>query len=229
MRLAVSIALAAALLAGCGGGAPASANEPAPQEVDPNLVYTSGAQTVVAQLTVDAASRPQPTEAPPTPEPLPTLAPVPTAGGDPATDGEQAAAAGDPAAALPTMAPLGAQPAVAATLPAFNTQYSAEWLSQTPADNVKIGRGQAFTVKWRVRNTGTVAWTKLFQLRYYAGDLTAANQVVSFPGDCAPGKDIELSARLTAPTAPGDYISNWVLSTPDGKNFYSVNITVTVP
>jgi hypothetical protein len=143
--------------------------------------------------------------------------------------GEPVIGAGDPAAVLPTMAPLGAQPAVAATAPTFNTQYSAEWLSQTPADNVKIGRGQAFTVKWRVRNTGTVAWTKLFQLRFYAGDLTAVNQVVSFPGDCAPGKDIELSARLTAPTAPGDYISNWVLTTPDGRNFYSVNISVNVP
>jgi hypothetical protein len=239
IELTFSSLLILALLSGCGGNSPAAdPNQPAPPDVDPNLVYTSGAQTVVAQLTVDAASRPQPTIPPPTAAPLPTLAPLPAAGAtaDPLMGGEPLPTAGlptaNPGAGLPTMAPLGApastgvQPTAAA---AANTQYRAEWVSQTPADNVKIGRGQAFTMHWVVKNTGTVTWTKAYLLRFFAGTQLGTNTSANFPGECAPGKTLDISVRLTAPTDPGEYISNWVLSTPDGRNFYSVNITFVVP
>ncbi|MHC1784730.1 MAG: NBR1-Ig-like domain-containing protein [Anaerolineaceae bacterium] len=233
IELTFSSLIILALLAGCGGNSPADPNQPDPLSVDPNQVYTSGAQTVVAQLTVDAANRPQPTQAPPTAEPLPTLAPLPAVGAtaDPLMGGEPLPTAA-PGAVLPTMSPLGApaatglQPTAAA---AANNQYRAVWVSQTPADNVKIGRGQAFTMHWVVTNTGTVTWTKAYMLRFYAGTQLGTNTSVYFPGECAPGKNIDLSVRLTAPTSPGEYVSNWVLSTPDGKNFYSVNITFTVP
>jgi hypothetical protein len=227
-----------AILTGCGGGgAPADTNNASPQNVDPNLVYTSGAQTVVAQITVDAANRPAPTEAPPTAAPLPTLAPLPV---QPTTDlqvpanGQQPNLAVPTGAAIPTLAPLSTTPIVGALQPtaaaaAANTQYKAEWVSQTPADNSKIGKSTKFTMQWTVKNTGTVTWTKSYMLRFYAGTQLGDTTVVNFPSDVLPGKDVVLSARLTAPASAGDYISNWVLTTPDGRNFYSVNITFKVP
>lgn len=225
-----------ALLSGCGGGAaPDDTNNASPQNVDPNLVYTSGAQTVVAQITVDAANRPAPTEAPPTAAPLPTLAPPlvqPTTNLQLPTNGQQPNLAVPTGAAIPTLAPLSTTPIVGAAqpvAPAANTQYKAEWVSQTPADNSKIGKSTNFTMQWTVKNTGTVTWTKAYMLRFYAGTQLGDTTVVNFPSDVLPGKDVVLTARLTAPASAGEYISNWVLTTPDGRNFYSVNITFTVP
>jgi hypothetical protein len=225
------------LLTGCGGSPTAPANA-APENVDPNLVYTSGAQTVVAQLTVDAVNNPPATMEPPTPAPLPTLAPLPTTdvnantnqspvGGEPLPTAGNAAS-GNPAA-IPTLAPVGTAVSAAPAVAAANTQYKGEWVSQNPIDGSKIGKGSSFTMHWVVKNTGTVTWTKSYMLRFFAGTQMGSNTTVNFPGECAPGKDIDISVRLTAPTATGEYVSNWVLTTPDGRNFYSVNVTINVP
>lgn len=243
IEICLSSLLVLVLLAGCGGGgAPSEPANAAPENVDPNLVYTSGAQTVVAQLTVDAVNNPTATMEPPTPEPLPTLAPLPAAdtntnaavqpvAGEPLPAAPTVAAA-NPAGGIPTLAPLGtpvsaAQPAAQAA--AANTQYRGEWVSQSPIDGSKIGKGQSFTMHWIVKNTGTVTWDKTYMLRFFAGTQMGSNTVVNFPGECAPGKDIDISVRLTAPSSSGEYVSNWVLSTPDGRNFYSVNVTINVP
>ncbi len=175
------------LVSGCGTNSSPSAPVDAGPTVDPNLVFTSGAQTVVAQITLDAANNPVPTAALPvtatveaaTPDPaaaLPTFpalegttpgAPLPTAaplaGVAVTQPADASAAAGLPtaAAALPTVAPAAPAGTVVAAIP-----DKLQWVSNVPADKSKVPAGKGFKITWKLQNEGTTTWDATYNFKF---------------------------------------------------------------
>ncbi len=234
------------LLSGCATSAPSpSAPVDAGPTVDPNLVFTSGAQTVVAQITLDAASRPVPTAVLPataTVEALPTLEPL----GAPAD-----------ASALPTLEPLNgttpgaavpagavvAQPTTDAAITTLAAPVATaaplvtavqqlpdrlQWVSNTPPDGSKVPAGKKFKITWKVTNTGTTTWTSTYAIKHFAGTQLGINASYPIAKDVAPNKSTDLTIDCVAPTTAGEVYSLWVIQNPDGVNFGKFDITLTV-
>lgn len=235
-----TLLLLAFLLSGCSSGAPSpSAPVDAGPTVDPNLVFTSGAQTVVAQITIDAANRPVPTAALPesaTIEPLPTLETVGTPAELSALPTLEPLAGTTPGAivAAPTLAggitTLAAPAATAAPLvtPVQALPDRMQWVSNTPPDGSKVPAGKKFKITWKVTNIGTTTWTSTYSIKHFAGTQLAVNAGYPIDKDVAPNKNTDLTVDAVAPTTPGEYYSLWVLQNPEGVNFGKFDITLTV-
>jgi hypothetical protein len=224
----ISTFILALFLAACGGqpAGPSSPVEEGPT-VDPNLVFTSGAQTVVAQITIDAANRPVPTAALPatiTPASLPTLQPlgseVPPAAGAVVSQPE----------ALPTLAGIATLtpaafggPTAVAPVPDRMT-----WVSNVPPDNSKVPAGKPFKITWTVTNIGTTTWTTEYYFKHFAG--TQLGKLAAYPvtKEVKPNASVDLTIDAVAPITTGDVYSLWVLQNPDGVNFGRFDITLTV-
>lgn len=165
----------------------------------PQAIYTAAAQTMSAQLTLEAGSTAvaqltqiasQPTGTPvfvePTPTPsLPTETPTPTA-------------------VPPTPVPCD----------------RAEFVSDvTSLDNATVFPGSAFTRIWRVRNVGSCDWTPAYALVFAGGSPMVGPNAVFLPANVRPGETVDLSVTLTAPSSPGYYRSDWLLRNPGGILF----------
>lgn len=95
----------------------------------------------------------------------------------------------------------------------------------TIPDGTVLRPGAAFTKTWSVRNAGGCAWGEGFALRQVGGDdMRAAAAVPVAPA--APGETAEVSARLTAPDAPGRYAGVWQLCGP--AECYPQRLTVVI-
>ena len=79
--------------------------------------------------------------------------------------------------------------------------------------------GQTFTKTWRLINTGTCTWTRLYKLMFYSGNDMGAHQENLFGGEVQPGQMVDISIDLTAPLEPGIYQSNWMLMDGGGNLF----------
>ncbi len=164
------------LLAACGSPAAGPAPVANGPTVDPNLVFTSGAQTVVAQITLDAASRPIPTiAAPPTQKPLEALPTLPLAGGalpplaSAETPGAPAGAVVTQGIAVPTLVSMATlAPAAPAVTAGASIPDRLTWVSNVPADKSKLPAGKKFKITWKLSNSGTTTWTDTYTFRHYA-------------------------------------------------------------
>lgn len=85
-------------------------------------------------------------------------------------------------------------------------------------DGTYVIPGSSFTKTWRLRNTGTQAWTTDMQLVYVAGDPMNAYNVY-MPHYVAPGNTVDISVKLTVPTYGGTVSGQWMLQAPDGTLF----------
>jgi len=100
--------------------------------------------------------------------------------------------------------------------------YQAAFLGDvTFPDNTIVSPGMAFVKTWRVRNDGTCMWGTtgyaLHSLVFYHGDRLSAPTTISLPGEVPPGNIIDLSVSMIAPTQPGTYHSEWMLSIDGGS------------
>jgi hypothetical protein len=76
--------------------------------------------------------------------------------------------------------------------------------------------GQKFYKAWRIKNIGTCSWDSSYHLAFVQG-----NQMGGVPpavkNTVNPGETYDMGIDLTAPTAPGNYSSEWQMV--DGRNF----------
>jgi hypothetical protein len=95
--------------------------------------------------------------------------------------------------------------------------------------------GQVFVKTWRVKNTGTCTWVPGYQLSYAYGNTPSAQmngQPVAITSSVMPNQTVDLSATLTAPSAPGTYQGFWQMKNSNGQAFGQtiwVGISVTDP
>jgi len=203
-RIGGSILAAAILvtsLAACGGNATPT--------LSPEMVYTQAAQTVAAGLTQTAVLMPTATSTPtlqPTNTPGPTNTPTITLA---------------VTTSVATIGTGGTKPTV---------PDKAEWIGQTPGDGTTFTPGEDFTLTWTVKNTGTTTWTTGYQLRFYLGDSTLrfAASDIKLPKEVKPNESVDLSLKMEAPHNSGDYTTIWVLTTPEGANFYPLTFNLKV-
>jgi hypothetical protein len=184
---------------------PAAAPTPT---IDPNMIYTSAAQTVIAQLTQNAP--------PPTATQKPTEAPKVTP---------------TKLSSLPTLPPLGTlAPLKTSTAALGPTNDKCQYITQSPSDNSSVKANSVFNIIWRIKNTGTTTWNTNYYYRFYAAVDKLHIQSNSYPltTTVAPNGEVELKVVAEASSVAGLYDTNWVLTNPDGRNFCSFNIKVNV-
>lgn len=158
---------------------------------DGNIALTSAAQTVEAQLTLNAQNLPPTldTTQQETPQPSITIAPTNTKS--------------------PT--------ATATARPCDSAGYIKD---VTIPDGTEIDPGETFTKTWRIENLGTCTWTSGYKIVFDEGDAMsgpATQQITS--GTISPGDQVDISIELTAPTDPGTYRGTYQLRNADGVVF----------
>jgi hypothetical protein len=82
--------------------------------------------------------------------------------------------------------------------------------------------GESFVKVWRLRNSGTCAWTPDYHLVYAYGNVDAARmngQQVSISGNVAPGSATEVSVTLIAPLELNNYQGFWQIENDKGERF----------
>ncbi len=168
------------VLAACG---PAKTNANPTMSVE--AIYTAAFQTLVAQqATIVALTPPTSTATPPE---APTLPPL--------------------ALASPIATFAFASPTAGLTVGSA-CDSSAFVADVTIPDNTTIDPGKIFTKTWTLLNNGTCTWGTGYQLTFQSGDqLGGVNTPIS--GSVGPGSSVNLSVKLTAPTANGTYKGIW--------------------
>ena len=172
---------------------------PAPSvpTVDPALIQTSAAQTVMANFTLTAAAF---TATPSAPQDTPAPADTPLPGAP--TD-------------TPTLLPGGvtATPILCDAL-----TFDPATVDVNVPDNTQMQLGQQFVKTWQVRNNGSCTWGAGYKLTFSYGDqMSGVPQ--PFTGAVGPGQEVEISVDFKAPTKAGTYLSAWQMTNAAGKPF----------
>jgi hypothetical protein len=89
----------------------------------------------------------------------------------------------------------------------------------TVPDGTTFSPGETFTKTWRLRNTGTCTWTTGYSIVFDHDNNLGAPASVNFSGAVEPGKTVDVSVSMTAPQAPGNYRSYWLLRNAQGVIF----------
>lgn len=89
----------------------------------------------------------------------------------------------------------------------------------TIRDHTEIIPGQAFTKTWRLVNSGSCKWTRLYKLVFFSGNSLGASYEQNLLGEVPPGSSVDLSVSMNAPLTPGTYQSNWMLQNEKGEVF----------
>ncbi|MBN2084121.1 MAG: hypothetical protein JW748_02785 [Anaerolineales bacterium] len=88
----------------------------------------------------------------------------------------------------------------------------------TYPDRALVFPGQALEKQWKVRNAGRCDWGPEYRFRRVGGAaLSAREEFALYPA--AAGSEAVISIHLTAPLAPGDYISSFRAFSPLGIAF----------
>ncbi len=137
---------------------------------------------------------------------------------------------------LPTIAPIIPATPLPTAVPVFPTatpaqcSYSYSYVADvTIPDGQQINPGNYFTKTWRIKNTGTCAWTTEFSLSFVSGNQMGGTNT-KMPKYVYPGETVDISINMIAPIYSGIYQGDWQLKTPLG---YSIGtpiwVKITVP
>ena len=86
-------------------------------------------------------------------------------------------------------------------------------------DGTTFQPGATFTKTWRLKNVGTCAWSKSYQLVFFSGEQMGAAASAAFPQDVAVGQTVNISINMTAPSAAGSYRGYWMFKNASGAPF----------
>ncbi len=161
---------------------------------DIGAIYTSAANTVIAELTQTAAFF--------TPTFEPTAAFTPT-----------------PETPVPTAAiPLEVTPT---PVECDNSDFVAD---VNVEDGTVMLPGQDFVKTWRLKNTGSCTWSTNYTLVYGGYTVKMDGVPLPLGQSVLPGEEVEVSVQFKAPPTPGEYVSYWrmqnALGYPFGDFFY---------
>ncbi|MCX7681810.1 MAG: NBR1-Ig-like domain-containing protein, partial [Anaerolineae bacterium] len=102
----------------------------------------------------------------------------------------------------------------------------ARWVKDvTVPDNTRFEKGKEFDKTWLVRNTGTCAWPEDTVLAFVSGAKLDAPDSVPV-GAVEPGKEVEVTVKMKAPSEDGNYTGVWRMKTTQGP--FGGNLTVVI-
>jgi hypothetical protein len=85
-------------------------------------------------------------------------------------------------------------------------------------DRTKVAAGQPLEKRWKVRNSGQCDWGPEYRFRWTGGTKFAAqDEFALFPA--AAGGEAVIVIPMTAPSAAGEYTSDWRAVSPLGLPF----------
>ena len=90
----------------------------------------------------------------------------------------------------------------------------------TIPDGTELNPAEVFTKTWRLKNIGTCTWTPDYDIVFYSG-AQMSGTTMQMPGYVAPGQTVDVAVTFTAPSAPGHYVSYWMLRNASGALFGS--------
>jgi hypothetical protein len=204
----------------------ADVQTPAPQQatIDLGMLHTQVAQTVIANITVEAALHPSltPTAAVINTD-VPTETPPAIITVVPSTD-VPAAATQKPV--IPSSGGGVVYPTVTKTL----YVDSAKLIDQVPADGYSRKRGETFPAYWEFLNTGMRSWNTDFYIKFVGGDVEPeSGKIFHIPGTVKQQDSVRMDVTLRTPDLQGKRYSNWVLINDDGVVIYHFNLQMVVP
>lgn len=115
----------------------------------------------------------------------------------------------------PTATPTGT-PGTPVTSSCDRAQFIAD---VTIPDGTVMTPGQAFKKTWRLKNVGTCAWNRSYQLVFSSGERMGAPASLAFPQDVPVGQTIDISVDMTAPSTAGSYRGYWMFKNANGALF----------
>lgn len=86
-------------------------------------------------------------------------------------------------------------------------------------DGTSLNPGATFTKVWSLKNVGSCAWSKTYQLVFFSGEKMGASASYAFTEDVPVGKTAKFSVNLTAPAAAGSYRGYWMFKNANGALF----------
>ncbi len=180
---------------------------------DVSVIYTSAAQTLIADLAVQQTQTAL--AVPPTATPTFTLAPtfsvaspIPGVGTQPASGGNTT---------FPTLGVSTLQPTVAVAAGCNNSAFVDDI---TVPDGTIMKPGEDFKKTWAIQNTGTCAWTEGYVLAFASGDnMDGYDLPIAKNQSVAPGQVVNMTINMTAHVAEGTYIGYWRMKDPQGNYF----------
>jgi hypothetical protein len=89
----------------------------------------------------------------------------------------------------------------------------------TVPDNTTFVAGQSFIKTWRIKNTGSCNWTTAYSLFFVNGNAFSAPASVPLTKTVKPGETIDVSVSMVAPSATGNFTSNWMITAPNASVF----------
>ncbi|RLD93533.1 MAG: hypothetical protein DRJ13_15585 [Bacteroidetes bacterium] len=124
----------------------------------------------------------------------------------------------DPATSTPTSTPEADTPTPTNTpIPCNLGRFVTD---VTIPDGTTFEPGEVFTKTWRIKNTGSCAWTSGYDIVFSGGDaMSAPGSVQITSGTVNPGQNVNVSVELTAPALEGTYRGNWQLRDPSDVIF----------
>ena len=133
-------------------------------------------------------------------------------------------------AAVPTQAPLAIPTIPASSIPTAVAQSSGRLQSQTPYDGANYIRGEAFTVSWRIENTGSTDWTDMFKIKFDGGVNFSEGAVTErYIGTYIwPNGDSVINLPCIAPQTNGNYTMIWHVEDENGNAVPNLSLSITI-
>lgn len=128
-------------------------------------------------------------------------------------------------AVLPSPIPPTASPSPTATQNCDQAQFITD---VTIPDGTVLNPGERFTKTWRLKNTGSCAWTSSYAVVFVSGTPMSGPAVQALPGNVNPGQAVDISVNLTAPTSSGNYTAYWKLRNAAGVTFAQFYVQIKV-
>ena len=195
-----------------------------PTPVSQESIHTAAARTVEAQLTLSAGQNA-----------IAQLTAMAGSGGMPSPTGTITASVTEiPTLQVPSETPFPTATAIPPTpipptpipptrVPPTPVPPPCDWAQfvsdVTVPDGTAFNPGTPFTKVWRIRNIGSCSWNSGYSLVFVSGDRMQTRNVFPVPGVVHPSQVVDLSADFIAPSTPGRYRSNWMLSNLSGFTF----------
>jgi hypothetical protein len=186
-------------MTGC-GNAPTATAAVANPTPDVSSVKTEAAQTVVAQITVDAALHPaaSATDSPPTETQVPEASLTPTL----------VATLTSTATNFITFTPIATT--TATPLPTIPMSDQAQLQYRTPKEWSQFKPGETFDVVWTIKNIGKKTWTTEYFFTYFNGTKMNYNGDILFLNSpVESGSNAQFTIDMKAPETPGNYTTSW--------------------
>ena len=108
--------------------------------------------------------------------------------------------------------------AQASPVPVQNCTNSAMLVDDEPISS-QVAPRQAFTKRWRVKNTGSCSWGPGYRWVFVGGNQMYGPSVVPIQDLTTEGFDFTFWVNLVAPAAQGPHQGYWQLEDPNGNQF----------